>query len=125
MISISTSIKMIVFKQKFSLFLGLPGTQFLFSTIANTEEDAAVPAKKEYINKGFYTKPFPITKDNPNRNKGLTEDAKVPLNVHIALDSMRESAWAKFDESVDLAIRLGVDPRKPNQSIKVGQCNLL
>jgi len=29
-----------------------------------------------------------------------------------------ESAYAKFDESVDLAIRLGVDPKKPDQMVR-------
>ena len=32
---------------------------------------------------------------------------------------MREAAWAKFDETVEVAVNLGVDPRKPNQSVKV------
>lgn len=42
-----------------------------------------------------------------------------PLNVHLALNKMRELAWARFDETVEIAVNLGVDPRKPNQSIKV------
>lgn len=42
-----------------------------------------------------------------------------PLNVHLALNKMRELAWAKFDETVEIAVNLGVDPRKPGQSIKV------
>ena len=31
---------------------------------------------------------------------------------------MKQFATARFDETVDLAVNLGVDPRKPNQSIK-------
>jgi hypothetical protein len=42
-----------------------------------------------------------------------------PLNVHLAINKMRELAWAKFDETVEIAVNLGVDPRKPNQSVKV------
>jgi large subunit ribosomal protein L1 len=29
-------------------------------------------------------------------------------------------ASAKFDESVDIAVRLGVDPRKANQMVRCG-----
>ena len=42
-----------------------------------------------------------------------------PMNVHLAVLKLRENAWAKFDETVELSVNLGVDPRKPNQSIKV------
>lgn len=45
--------------------------------------------------------------------------ASNPLNVHLAINKMRELAWAKFDETVEIAVNLGVDPRKPNQSVKV------
>jgi hypothetical protein len=50
-----------------------------------------------------------------------------PLNVHLAINKMRELAWAKFDETVEIAVNLGVDPRKPNQSVKVSHylCGLL
>ena len=30
------------------------------------------------------------------------------------------SSSKKFDESIDLAIRLGVDPKKPNQMVRGG-----
>ena len=43
----------------------------------------------------------------------------APINVHLAINKMREMAWAKFDETVEIAVNLGVDPRKPNQSVKV------
>lgn len=42
-----------------------------------------------------------------------------PQNIHTAIVKMREAAWAKFDETVEVAVNLGVDPRKPNQSVKV------
>jgi ribosomal protein L1 len=50
-----------------------------------------------------------------------TDDKELlePHNIHIAVDRVKELAWAKFDESVEIAVQLGVDPRKPNQSIKV------
>lgn len=35
-----------------------------------------------------------------------------------AVARVKQFACARFDETVDLAVKLGVDPRKPNQSIK-------
>lgn len=40
-----------------------------------------------------------------------------------AIDILKKTAAAKFDESVDIAIRLGVDPRKADQMIR-GFCEL-
>jgi len=39
-------------------------------------------------------------------------------NIHDAVALLRETAWAKFDETVEVAVNLNLDPRKPNQSIK-------
>ena len=35
-----------------------------------------------------------------------------------AAELVKKTASAKFDESVDLAIRLGVDPRKADQAVR-------
>ena len=35
-----------------------------------------------------------------------------------ALDFVKQSAKAKFDETVELAVRLGVDPRKADQMVR-------
>jgi len=35
-----------------------------------------------------------------------------------AMSHVKESATAKFDESVDIAVRLGVDPRKADQMVR-------
>ena len=35
-----------------------------------------------------------------------------------ALDLIKETAVAKFDESVDVAIQLGIDPRKSDQAVR-------
>jgi len=40
------------------------------------------------------------------------------INVFDAVDIVKKSTWTKFDETFDIAVRLGVDPRKPNQAIK-------
>jgi ribosomal protein L1 len=41
-----------------------------------------------------------------------------PLNIHDAVDVAKTKAWAKFDETVEITIVTGLDPRKPNQSVK-------
>ena len=38
--------------------------------------------------------------------------------LNEAINLVKENATAKFDESVDLAVRLGVDPRKADQNIR-------
>ena len=40
-----------------------------------------------------------------------------------ALALLHETSTAKFDESIDLALRLGVDPRKPDQALR-GVCDM-
>ena len=39
-------------------------------------------------------------------------------NIYEAIDLIKELSWAKFDETIEMAVNLGVDPRKPNQSVK-------
>jgi large subunit ribosomal protein L1 len=35
-----------------------------------------------------------------------------------AVDVVKKSAYAKFDESVDIALRLGVDPKRSDQMVR-------
>jgi len=49
-----------------------------------------------------------IGKVDPTRSYTLTEAAKL----------VKEITTTKFDASVDLSIRLGVDPRKANQMVR-------
>lgn len=46
----------------------------------------------------------------------INENAAYDLNKATAL--VKEISYTKFDASVDLAIRLGVDPRKANQMVR-------
>ena len=46
----------------------------------------------------------------------VQEGAKYPLEE--ALELVRNTATAKFDESVDLAVRLGVNPRQADQMVR-------
>ncbi len=48
--------------------------------------------------------------------------AKVDVNKYYSLDEavkvLKEISYTKFDSSVDLDVRLGVDPRKANQMVR-------
>ena len=57
------------------------------------------------------------------RSKNYQEVSKKVKSDHVypideALSLAKESSFAKFDESVDLAFRLGVDPRHADQMIR-------
>lgn len=45
-------------------------------------------------------------------------DKDAPLEIAPALTKVKETANAKFVESVDLAVRLGIDPRKGDQNVR-------
>ena len=45
-------------------------------------------------------------------------DANVALNLADASSLLKEITNVKFDASIDLAVRLGVDPRKANQMVR-------
>ncbi|MDX9715598.1 MAG: 50S ribosomal protein L1 [Dissulfurispiraceae bacterium] len=52
--------------------------------------------------------------DNSAKNVDLTRE--YPIDEAVVI--VKESAFAKFDETVDLAINLGVDPRKSDQMVR-------
>ncbi len=41
-----------------------------------------------------------------------------PYGLKEAVEAVKQTAYAKFDESVDLAIRLGVDPKRSDQMVR-------
>ncbi len=41
-----------------------------------------------------------------------------PYGLKEAVELVKKSAYAKFDESVDLALRLGVDPKQSDQMVR-------
>ena len=45
-------------------------------------------------------------------------DAKVRYGIDDACRLVKETKTAKFDESVDIAVNLGVDPRQAEQNIR-------
>jgi large subunit ribosomal protein L1 len=42
----------------------------------------------------------------------------MSYNVNTAVEKVQSLSWAKFDESVEIAVNLGVDPRKQTQMVK-------
>jgi large subunit ribosomal protein L1 len=59
----------------------------------------------------------------PKKGKKFTDAAKRVVPGHLyapleAVDLVKEVAPAGFDESVELAVRLGIDPRKADQSLR-------
>lgn len=51
-------------------------------------------------------------------NAAATIDRAAPLTPTEALEHVKQNAYAKFDETVDLAVRLGVDPRHADQIVR-------
>jgi large subunit ribosomal protein L1 len=45
-------------------------------------------------------------------------DAKKEYSIEEAVMRVKEAATAKFTESVDIAVRLGVDPKKADQAVR-------
>ena len=59
----------------------------------------------------------------PKRGKKYLEsqkkiDGQVKHDVDTAVQKAVEASYAKFDETVDVAVRLGVDPRHADQMIR-------
>ncbi|MBP5365075.1 MAG: 50S ribosomal protein L1 [Bacteroidales bacterium] len=65
-----------------------------------------------------------MTKLTKNRKLALAKiDANKQYTIEEAASLLKETATTKFDSSVDIDIRLGVDPRKANQMVR-GVCTL-
>ena len=52
------------------------------------------------------------------RNKAETIDRTVLQGVEQGIELVVNSCFAKFDETFDVAIKLGVDPRHADQMIR-------
>jgi large subunit ribosomal protein L1 len=45
-------------------------------------------------------------------------DSRTAYSLEDAIKMLKENAFAKFDETVELAVRLGVDPKKADQMVR-------
>jgi len=52
------------------------------------------------------------------RNALAQVDREELLSIPDAIDKVKSLSSAKFDETVELAVRLGVDPRKADQIVR-------
>ena len=52
------------------------------------------------------------------RNAVKGKDFTAPLAAKAALEAVKGAAFAKFDETVEVAVRLGVDPRHADQVVR-------
>ncbi|MFA7445921.1 MAG: 50S ribosomal protein L1 [Flavobacteriaceae bacterium] len=57
-----------------------------------------------------------LTKKQKEAASKIDRNKQYSLKEAAAL--LKEVAYAKFDESVDIAVRLGVDPRRANQMVR-------
>jgi large subunit ribosomal protein L1 len=57
------------------------------------------------------------------RDKAFTGDRNAVLGVEDAIKQVKVNATAKFDETVEIAVNLGVDPRHADQQVR-GVVNL-
>ena len=57
-----------------------------------------------------------LTKKQKEAVSKIDKNKQYSLKEATAL--LKEVAYAKFDESVDIAVRLGVDPRRANQMVR-------
>jgi large subunit ribosomal protein L1 len=48
----------------------------------------------------------------------LVQAADGPLDVGRAVEVLKKTTTAKFDESIDIDVRLGVDPRHADQMVR-------
>jgi large subunit ribosomal protein L1 len=56
-------------------------------------------------------------------HKARTGDTLTPISFSAAIAAVKENAKAKFDESIEIAVNLGVDPRHADQQVR-GVVNL-
>jgi large subunit ribosomal protein L1 len=59
----------------------------------------------------------------PKREQAWTGDRNAILNLEEAVKQVKVNATAKFDETVEIAVNLGVDPRHADQQVR-GVVNL-
>jgi len=52
------------------------------------------------------------------RNKIVTLDRSLLMSLENAVKSVIQSSYAKFDETFDIAMKLGVDPRHADQMVR-------
>ena len=60
---------------------------------------------------------MPGIADRSRRGPGRTDSGDPPDNFQEAVQLAIDCSYAKFDESVDVAVKLGVNPRHADQMV--------
>ncbi len=63
-------------------------------------------------------KNIPTQTQDKNKNKKLDFNTNTKYTIEDAINICKQSSKAKFDESVEVHFRLGIDPRKGDQQIR-------
>jgi large subunit ribosomal protein L1 len=59
-----------------------------------------------------------MAKHGKKYNAAVAKKPSNDLGVDVALQNIKELSFVKFDESVDVAINLGIDPAKGEQTVR-------
>jgi len=59
-----------------------------------------------------------MAKHGKNYRNGVAKVEPRPYRLREALETLKSAAYAKFDETVEVAMRLGVDPRHADQMVR-------
>ena len=59
-----------------------------------------------------------MAKHGKHYRNAIAKVEKRPYHLREALETLKEAAYAKFDETIEVAMRLGVDPRHADQMVR-------
>jgi large subunit ribosomal protein L1 len=59
-----------------------------------------------------------MARHGKNYRNGLAKLEQRPYRLREAIETLKAAAYAKFDETVEIAMRLGVDPRHADQMVR-------
>jgi large subunit ribosomal protein L1 len=59
-----------------------------------------------------------MAKHGKSYRNGVAKLEQRPYRLREALEALKAAAYAKFDETVEIALRLGVDPRHADQMVR-------
>src|SRR5262245_66044696 len=59
-----------------------------------------------------------MAKHGKNYRNAVAKVEPRPYRLREAIETLKQAAYAKFDETVEVALRLGVDPRHADQMVR-------
>jgi len=85
---------------------------------ASAEDSAAAAAALPPLRLGSASNRVNFAAPRVRAGQSVSKASTVSYPLDTAVGLVRACATAAFDETVELAIRLNLDPRKPNQSVR-------